>query len=109
MNNAEELARENEALRARLSRLSQARLRATAVSSAHPCVRASLLPERSRRLGPEPLYPRGPLTVITNSLDSFLPSLVPMAPSAPQSPIPATGPLGCRCGTSGNARSPRAR
>ena len=53
------------------------------------------------------LYWPGPLTVGTNSLDNFLPSLVPMAPSASQSSIPATGPPGCGCGISANARSPR--
>ena len=83
--------------------------RAASVSSARPCVRASLLPERSRGLGPELLYPPGPLTVSTNSLDSILPSLVQIAPLPSPSSIPATGPPVCRCGTSGNARWSRAR
>ena len=53
------------------------------------------------------LYWPGPLKVGTNSSDSILPSLVRRAPSASQSSIPATGPPGCGCGTSGNARSRR--
>ena len=53
------------------------------------------------------LYRPGPLAVGTNSPGNFLPSLIRMVPSRSQSPISATGPPGCRCGTSGTARWPR--